>query len=269
MTLADDLEARLKEGGWELQRAKKHGVWRHPVTLQTMVVPLSVRDTGYKRMNYLKTIEKKERIVPVEEISEPEEETVIVPPKSKPQFAVPKRQPASPLKPQIETTWFMRLSSTRTRQRMTRPALADALNKVPPLWRRWNTSMIKRLEFGQLILTEREFISWAAIMGLTDIEVADLLENMKMPFQDEGEPPITIFDTDEEPTVPVPTPTPAPEPTAIPKPARSAGQIDRQYYIDQIARVANSKRLTDAEVKNLYHTVSEIVLEILCTDPQE
>lgn len=60
-SLLSDLEERLKSGSWILLRKSKHQVWLHPVTRQTMTIPLTVKDTPRRRANYMGTIQRYEQ----------------------------------------------------------------------------------------------------------------------------------------------------------------------------------------------------------------
>ena len=131
--------------------------------------------------------------------------------------------------------------------------------------------MVKRLEFGQLMLTRREFDAWIVAMKASSLEIDELILHFNIPFQEEEAPPILVCNTEESTvglkayTLPS---TPMPKTKATTEPARQPSS-DRQTCIDNIMKVVSSKRLTDAEVRNLYHAVSEMVMNILCTDPVE
>jgi anti-repressor protein len=61
MEIKTQLQQRLKDGGWTLQRHGKHEVWTLPDG-QTMTLGTTMRDVSHKRANYLKQIERCEQV---------------------------------------------------------------------------------------------------------------------------------------------------------------------------------------------------------------
>ena len=79
MSLLTDLEERLKAGGWTLLRKSKHQIWLHPVTRQTMAIPIRPKDTLRRRANFMGTIERYERTPRAELLDNAKESAPAVP----------------------------------------------------------------------------------------------------------------------------------------------------------------------------------------------
>lgn len=60
MNLETYLKKRLQDGGWEMARLNgKHTVWQHP-NGSIYILPHRMSDTGHRRINALKAIQKLE-----------------------------------------------------------------------------------------------------------------------------------------------------------------------------------------------------------------
>lgn len=60
MSFNNEIRKRLKQGGWKLTReGAKHELWEH-TNGAVLTVPRRMSDTGHRRVNVLKTIERLE-----------------------------------------------------------------------------------------------------------------------------------------------------------------------------------------------------------------
>lgn len=264
-SLVAEITQRLITGGWTKIREGAHPVWAHPNGAR-ISVPTTVKDTGRRKLNYFKQIERGEATGDIHETTGVTPAPSAAPaPEPKPVAVAPvsllpvesdedrtKRLRAAFAKlPQAE-----RLLVAREQARVSRAVMGKAM--ATQCGGQWCPGLVRKSENGVYVLTASELKCWLLQVGVEDYDgfyahrpdaaLAEL-EETPTPVQEDPKPP--CFTPNPEAIVAALTPDP------------QAAAIDREALIERVTARLRSPRLTDAEVLKLTDDLDKAVINVL------